>query len=437
MRGRTTPRLRTALVGAAASVALVAGVGFVATTPDSVSSDQVHLVQAEGASLVQGEKVDIDLKKLVEAQIGGQVPEGTTLKLSGLPKGLTQDGWRITGTPEESGLFNVRVEVTADGQTSKQDVQLMVAAPSGEKPNAPTTDDAEQGGDNGGEDAESESESATPTTSPSAEAGAEKTDENKDETEPTESTESDTESTESEKTGESTTATTTSESGTENESGDETESGTETTSETTTKTSETSDPEFPTEDEAFGEGGTTESEDEEGTEIDLDEATGSLTDGMLPGTNSTEGSLGGDEGTETCDTGDLTAGLEKFLPVVVGEQDDSGMITSIITSVLGTLLPTVLNTASSGNGSVCEAGGATGSLLESAAGFADSQQNESGAQTAGAQAAGAQAAGAQAAGGNTTLDSLLGGDGTQLMQILELAGGIMNQAGGGAQGGTR
>lgn len=434
MRGRTTPRLRTALVGAAASVALVAGVGFVATTPD-VSTDDVHLVQAEGAALVQGQEVNIDLKKLVEAQIGQEVPEGTTLKLNGLPEGLKQDGWNITGTPTESGLYNVRVEVNSGGQTSTQEVQLMVAAPNGEEPNAPKTD-TEQGAEGGTDGAEGEksgesekpgesepttgagdkteskdaesgndSESATTTTTPSSEA-----DKTNDKTDAESGASDDQSSTPS-----STPATTT-----------DSESDSET---ATDDSQETSSPEFPTENEAFGEDGT-DTEADEGTEIDLDEAAGSLTDGMLGGSGSLEGSTGGEDGVEECETGDLTAGLEKFLPVVVGEQDDSGMITSIITSVLGSLLPTVLNTASSGNGSVCDAGGATGSLLESAAGFADAQQGEG----ADAQTAGAQAAGAQAAGGTTTLDSLLGGDGTQLIELMQLANGIMEQVGRPADG---
>lgn len=434
MRGRTTPRLRTALVGAAASVALVAGVGFVATTPD-VSTDDIHLVQAEGAALVQGQEVNIDLKKLVEAQIGQEVPEGTTLKLNGLPEGLKQDGWNITGTPTESGLYNVRVEVNSGGQTSTQEVQLMVAAPDGEEPNAPTTD-TEQGAEGGTDGAEGEKsgESEKPGESEPTTGAGDKT-ESKDAESGNDSesaTTTTTPSSEVDKTNDKTDA----ESGASDEqsstpsSTPATTTDSESNSETATDDSqETSSPEFPTEDEAFGEDGT-DTEADEGTEIDLDEAAGSLTDGMLGGSGSLEGSTGGEDGVEECETGDLTAGLEKFLPVVVGEQDDSGMITSIITSVLGSLLPTVLNTASSGNGSVCDAGGATGSLLESAAGFADAQQGEG----ADVQTAGAQAAGAQAAGGTTTLDSLLGGDGTQLIELMQLASGIMEQVGSPADG---
>lgn len=446
MRGRTTPRLRTALVGAAASVALVAGVGFVATTPD-VSTDDVHLVQAEGASLVQGQEVNIDLKKLVEAQIGQEVPEGTTLKLNGLPEGLKQDGWNITGTPTESGLYNVRVEVSSGGETSTQEVQLMVAAPSGEEPNAPT--ETEKPSEDGKDGAEGEKSGEAETTGegeteaggqehakPQAKAQAQAQTQAKSQADGQDKS-ADAEATDD---AESTTTTTSpsSETDTDTEKGTDDESGTsdeessapsstpqaESDGESDDKTSESTSPKFPTEDEAFGEGGT-DGENDEGTEIDLDEASGSLTDGMLGGSGSLEGSTGGDDGPETCETGDLTAGLEKFLPVAVGEQDDSGTITSIITSVLGTLLPTVLNTASSGNGSVCDAGGATGSILESAAGFADAQQG----QGADAQQAesGVKTAGAQAAGGATTIDSLLGGDGTQLMELMKLASDIMEQ----------
>lgn len=437
MRGRTTPRLRTALVGAAASVALVAGVGFVATTPD-VSTDDVHLVQAEGASLVQGQEVNIDLKKLVEAQIGQEIPEGTTLKLNGLPEGLKQDGWNITGTPTESGLYNVKVEVESGGQTSTKEVQLMVAAPSGEEPNAPTeTEKPSEDGKDGAEGEKSgESEkTGEGETETSGQAQTQAKSQAKSQT-GGEDKSADAEATDD---AESTTTTTTSPSSeTDTEKGAEDKSGTsdeksstpsstpsaESDSESGDKSEEPSSPEFPGEDEVFGEGGA-DSKNDEGTEIDLDQATGSLTDGMLGGSGSLKGSTGGEDGPETCETGDLTAGLEKFLPVVVGEQDDSGMITSIITSVLGSLLPTVLNTASSGNGSVCDAGGATGSILESAAGFADSQQGE-GADAKQAES-GVKAAGAQAAGGTTTIDSLLGGDGTQLMELMKLASDIMEQ----------
>ena len=440
MRGRTTPRLRTALVGAAASVALVAGVGFVATTPD-VSTDDVHLVQAEGASLVQGQEVNIDLKKLVEAQIGQEVPEGTTLKLNGLPEGLKQDGWNITGTPTESGLYNVRVEVSSGGETSTQEVQLMVAAPSGEEPNAPT--ETEKPSEDGKDGAEGEKSGESETTGEGeTEAGGQEQAKPQvkaqAQTQAKSQADGQDKSADAEATDDAESTTTTTSPSSETEKGANDESGTsdeesstpsstpktETDAESDDQTSESTSPKFPTEEEAFGEDGTV-SENDEGTEIDLDEATGSLTDGMLGGSGSLEGSTGGEDGPETCETEDLTAGLEKFLPVAVGEQDDSGMITSIITSVLGTLLPTVLNTASSGNGSVCDAGGATGSILESAAGFADAQQG----QGADAQQAesGVKTAGAQAAGGTTTIDSLLGGDGTQLMELMKLASDIMEQ----------
>lgn len=444
MRGRTTPRLRTALVGAAASVALVAGVGFVATTPD-VSTDDVHLVQAEGASLVQGQEVNIDLKKLVEAQIGQEIPEGTTLKLSGLPEGLKQDGWNITGTPTESGLYNVKVEVASGGQTSTKEVQLMVAAPSGEEPNAPTTD-TEKPSEDGKDGAEGEKSGESETTGEGeteasgqaqtqAKSQAKAKTQAQVKTQGGEDKSADAEATDD---AESTTTTPSPSSETDTEKGADDKSGTsedesstpsstpsaESDSESGDKSEEPSSTKFPGEDEVFGEGGA-DSKNDEGTEIDLDQATGSLTDGMLGGSGSLKGSTGGEDGPESCETGDLTAGLEKFLPVVVGEQDDSGMITSIITSVLGSLLPTVLNTASSGNGSVCDAGGATGSILESAAGFADSQQGE-GADAKQAES-GVKTAGAQTAGGTTTIDSLLGGDGTQLMELMKLASDIMEQ----------
>lgn len=136
MRSRRFNSVRTAVVGAVSAIALVAGVCSMSLPEQAgtVSDAPVRLVQNEQGSLVVGQKVDIDLKKVVEARIGQKVPDGATLQLSGLPEGLTQDGWRITGTPKQSGLFNVKVTVSVGGRTSTQNVQLMVAAPAGQRP---------------------------------------------------------------------------------------------------------------------------------------------------------------------------------------------------------------------------------------------------------------------------------------------------------------
>lgn len=403
MRGRTSPRLRTALVGAAASVALVAGVGFVATSPvgaqdgapREADGGAIQLVQATGASIVEGQAVDIDLKELVEKQIGQTVPADTTLTLTGLPPGLKQDGWKITGTPTENGLFTVGVEVRSGGQTSKKDVQLVVAPPAGEAP-----DTSEKSPSTGAEETTApstttEDESESTTTSGAETTAASET------TAPT-----------SEKSSSTTSPGST-------ESSGSSESTTPSTSTPSTSTPSTSTP-------------STSAAKDGGTKIDLndlDGAPGSLVDGMEGGKALT-GSLGANKGESgtgeapTCDTSDLTAGLEKLLPTVVGEGQDSGMITSIITSVLGSLLPTLLDSASSGGGSACEAGNAAGSLLEGAAGIQEGAGGTT--PTTAAKAA------TQGGTGGTTLDGLGAGDTAQLLQLVQLAQGIMGAAGQGA-----
>lgn len=345
MRGRTSNRVRTALVGAASAAAIVAGVA-VAAIPgngdESASGSDVQLVQNTTQGLVVGQAVDLDLKQVVEKRIGGTVPPGTTLKLSGLPDGLKQDGWNLVGTPTKSGLFNVHIEVTSLGKTSAQDVQLMVAPRPGEKPGGVVT---------------SPGATTTPgTTTPSTTTPA------------AEDTETDTSDTETSGTETSDTET----SGTET---DATETVVPTETDTDTSDTETSDTEVPTED---------------------------------------SGSLGGGIG-DLCDSDQLSDGIEQMLPTVLGESTDEGTA-NLIAGLIGSLLPSLIGTASA-DGGPCGDVAATGSIADGVGSLGDLGIGES--SEAGTEEGSVQVGPTE---GDFDLQSVL--------QMVELANGIMDQVGG-------
>lgn len=332
MRGRTSNRVRTALVGAAGVTAIVAGAAVAAVAGDGTeAASDVRLVQNATEGLVVGQQVDIDLKQVVEKRIGQSVPAGTTLKLAGLPDGLKQDGWRLVGTPTKSGLYNVRVEVNALGQTSAQDVQLMVAAPQGQQPGGVITSP----------------EASTPKTT-------------------TKST--------------TTPATATS-------AADATDTDT-----TDTEATETSDVE------------TTETSDVETTET---------TDTQVPTEDS--GSLGGAGLGDLCDSTQLSAGIEQALPAVLGEGTDEGTA-NLIAGLLGSLLPSLIGSASA-DGGPCGDVAATGSIADGVGsldllggGDSAAQGTEDGSVRVGPTE------------GDFNLQSVV--------QMVQLANGIMNQVGG-------
>ena len=344
MRGRTSYRFRNAVAGVTSAVALVAGIAVVALPDHEQSSSdiQVQLTQNGQESLVVGQKVDLDLKEVVEARIGQKVPEGTVLKLTGLPPGLTQDDWRITGTPRESGLFNVKVEVTAGGQTSTQNVQLMVAAPSGQRPGGVVTSPQESQPTESNETNTTTSNPVAPTTSSPVQ--------NESEVSPSVP-----------ESGDTTTSTA--------------PSGTQTSpvvgTPTTVPTSQSGAPETsgsPTEDPA-------------------------------------------------CDTRGIAQGIESLLPLVMGEDADQGTAT-LIASMLGTLLPTLLGTASADNDMLC-GDGPTDSIIDGANSLGQlgnggllSSQGMTPTMT------------------NDGTTATPGPDLQSLLQMVELAGGILNQVSG-------
>lgn len=140
MPHRSAPRLRSLVAGGAAAALAVVGGGTVVAFSQSPERDagdialtQNAVEQAAGAEqaaqpgLEVGQPVDLDLKEPVRQAAGGQLPPDTQLQITGLPDGLTQEGWKITGTPTKAGSYDVQVTITALGQTKSQTMKLEVA----------------------------------------------------------------------------------------------------------------------------------------------------------------------------------------------------------------------------------------------------------------------------------------------------------------------
>ena len=139
---RTAPRSRSlALGGALAALAVVGGGTVVAVTaPSQVEVDDILL--AQNGTAAQGEDsagqdtaaqqmplgvpVDLDLEPVVAQAAGGQIPAGTEVQVTGLPDGLVQNGWVISGTPTRAGDYDVLVTVSNGGESRSQKVALTV-----------------------------------------------------------------------------------------------------------------------------------------------------------------------------------------------------------------------------------------------------------------------------------------------------------------------
>lgn len=138
---RTAPRSRSlALGGALAAVAVVGG-GTVAAVgaPAAVDAGDIQLTQnatgqAGAQELPLGTAVNLDLEPVVAQAAGGTIPPGTTVQVTGLPDGLTQNGWVISGTPTRAGEYEVLVTVSNSGISQSEKVAITVtdgaAAPS-------------------------------------------------------------------------------------------------------------------------------------------------------------------------------------------------------------------------------------------------------------------------------------------------------------------
>ncbi|MFL0577945.1 putative Ig domain-containing protein [Dietzia sp. 179-F 9C3 NHS] len=134
---RTAPRARSMVAGAAVAAAAVMGGGVVVavTAPGAVVADDLRLAQnAQGDAAPEmrvGTPVVLDLEPVVAGAAGGAVPDGTTVTVTGLPDGLTQDGWIISGTPTRAGTYDLLVTVTSGQETRSEAVSVTVAEAAG------------------------------------------------------------------------------------------------------------------------------------------------------------------------------------------------------------------------------------------------------------------------------------------------------------------
>lgn len=137
---RTAFRSRSlALGGVLAAVAVVGGGTVLAVNaPADVDGGDIRLAQNAAPSSPQtmplGTAVNLDLEPVVARAAGGSIPEGTSVQVTGLPDGLTQSGWVISGTPTRAGEYDVLVTVSNSGVSRSQKVTIVV------------TDEAGQGG---------------------------------------------------------------------------------------------------------------------------------------------------------------------------------------------------------------------------------------------------------------------------------------------------
>lgn len=318
---RTAPRARSlALGGALAALAVVGGGTVVAVNaPADVDAGDIRLAQnateqgatEQGAAqeMPLGEAVNLDLEPVVARAAGGTIPAGTTVQVTGLPDGLTQDGWVISGTPTRVGEYEVLVTVSNSGVSESQKVALTVT-------DGETSTEATAAGDT-----ETGTETATAgDAEDDAEAGTEgaSTTDAPDATDAAPTTTPGTDGVDADESGATT-------------SGDETATSPSTTVEGETDPTLSAVPGDPTQagssDEGAGDG--VETGDGESTSPDMCAVLG---DGELDG-----------------------ASLAQMLPMVTGDDESasSGMVAVILNAVVS-LLPSVLGDS----GSIGELGSA-------------------------------------------------------------------------------
>ena len=160
---RTIPRSRSMALGGVLAALAVVGGGTLAVVnaPTDVEAGDIRLAQNEtqdetrdetqdgartGAQQMPlGTPVDLDLEPVVARAAGGTIPEGTTVQVTGLPDGLTQNGWVISGTPTRAGEYDVLVTVSNSGVARSQKVTIEVTDEGGDAstpavPTDPSTD---------------------------------------------------------------------------------------------------------------------------------------------------------------------------------------------------------------------------------------------------------------------------------------------------------
>ncbi|WP_404850412.1 hypothetical protein [Dietzia kunjamensis] len=141
---RTAPRSRSLALGGALAALAVVGGGTVAAVgaPAAVDAGDIQLTQnatgqAGAQELPLGTAVNLDLEPVVAQAAGGTIPPGTTVQVTGLPDGLTQNGWVISGTPTRAGEYEVLVTVSNSGISQSEKVAITVTDGAG----APSEDE--------------------------------------------------------------------------------------------------------------------------------------------------------------------------------------------------------------------------------------------------------------------------------------------------------
>lgn len=141
---RTAPRARSLALGGALAALAVVGGGTVAAVgaPAAVDAGDIQLTQnatgqAGAQELPLGTAVNLDLEPVVAQAAGGTIPPGTTVQVTGLPDGLTQNGWVISGTPTRAGEYEVLVTVSNSGISQSEKVAITVTDGAG----APSEDE--------------------------------------------------------------------------------------------------------------------------------------------------------------------------------------------------------------------------------------------------------------------------------------------------------
>ena len=135
---RTAPRSRSLAVGGAlAALAVVGGTVAAVNAPSAVDAGDIRLAQnaadqAGPQELPLGTAINLDLEPVVAQAAGGTIPAGTTVQVTGLPDGLTQDGWIISGTPTRAGEYEVLVTVSNSGVSRSEKVAITVTDGAGE-----------------------------------------------------------------------------------------------------------------------------------------------------------------------------------------------------------------------------------------------------------------------------------------------------------------
>ncbi|HMT50293.1 hypothetical protein [Dietzia sp. UBA5065] len=139
---RSAPRTSSLALGGALAVLAVVGGGAVVavSAPTEVSAGEILLAQNAGPQeMALGVPVDLDLEPVVAQAAGGTIPAGTTVQVTGLPDGLTQDGWVISGTPSRAGDYDVLITVSNGGVSKSEKVTITVTGAPGAAAAATTT----------------------------------------------------------------------------------------------------------------------------------------------------------------------------------------------------------------------------------------------------------------------------------------------------------